>query len=582
MRVVAILAAYNEERFIGGCLEHLIGQGVEAYLIDNSSTDRTAEIARQYLDHGLVGIETLPREGGVHRWPTILRRKEEIAAALDADWFMHMDPDEIRLSPNSDQTLAEALAEVDAKGYNAVNFLEFTFVPTKESPEHDHPDFQKTMRWYYHFAREFPYQVKAWKRQDAPVRLAASGGHKVRFPGICLYPESFKMKHYQFLSLQQARVKYLENKKYDPADASEARVGWRTRLIEERMQVPSESELNVYTTDDELSVANPRMQHVIAGWALPEEDEVESKRPGAREDEQAPKRLDSPPPAELIADGQVAVGVKASRNDLPIVAGGCPGSGNSLLRQVLDAHPRIHCGPGARFFRDFHAADPGSSDRNANFAGSARKIVPDVRALNILGRAFLTLYVRAAAIARKPRFAVSDPDNATYLDDWQALLNDNWLFVYVVRNPLDTLAAMKERGSPDISQSLDERIERYKRYTKAGLEFRERHPDRYYCLQYEKLVRNPNAAVTELMNWLDDEFAPRQLAFSRPDSGAGEKAYPESVGRWKDILTKKEAARISEQCDPLWWEAIGEDSDTYQNAGGESPVQKGLLGRLRS
>jgi hypothetical protein len=43
MRVVAILAAYNEERFIAGCLEHLIEQGVDAYLIDNESTDRTVD-----------------------------------------------------------------------------------------------------------------------------------------------------------------------------------------------------------------------------------------------------------------------------------------------------------------------------------------------------------------------------------------------------------------------------------------------------------------------------------------------------------------------------------------------------------
>jgi glycosyltransferase involved in cell wall biosynthesis len=39
MRVVAILASYNERRFIDGCLEHLHGQGVESYLIDNWSTD---------------------------------------------------------------------------------------------------------------------------------------------------------------------------------------------------------------------------------------------------------------------------------------------------------------------------------------------------------------------------------------------------------------------------------------------------------------------------------------------------------------------------------------------------------------
>jgi glycosyltransferase involved in cell wall biosynthesis len=45
MRVIALLAAYNEERFIAGCIEHLFQQSVDVYLIDNSSTDNTVTIA---------------------------------------------------------------------------------------------------------------------------------------------------------------------------------------------------------------------------------------------------------------------------------------------------------------------------------------------------------------------------------------------------------------------------------------------------------------------------------------------------------------------------------------------------------
>lgn len=109
MRVVAILAAYNEERFIGGCLEHLFAQGVETYLIDNASTDRTVEIAERYRGRGLIDIENFPRADGVYKWRAMLERKEKLAVALDADWFMHMDPDEIRLSVRSSQTLADAV-----------------------------------------------------------------------------------------------------------------------------------------------------------------------------------------------------------------------------------------------------------------------------------------------------------------------------------------------------------------------------------------------------------------------------------------------------------------------------------------
>src|SRR5215207_10418245 len=113
-RVVAILAAYNEQRFIGPCLAHLAGQGVDVYLIDHSSTDRTVAIAEGYRDVNLIGIETLSRQEEVHDLKTILKRKEELALSIDADWFMHSDPDEFRLPRGGDRTLREAFARVDA------------------------------------------------------------------------------------------------------------------------------------------------------------------------------------------------------------------------------------------------------------------------------------------------------------------------------------------------------------------------------------------------------------------------------------------------------------------------------------
>jgi glycosyltransferase involved in cell wall biosynthesis len=270
VRVVALLATYNEERFITGCLEHLIGQGAEVYLIDNCSTDRTVEIAERYLGRGLIDIETFPRTEGVYKWRSILERKEQLASTLEADWFMHADADEVRLPPRSARTLAQALAEVEAQGYNAVNFLEFTFVPTREAPDHDHPHFWQTMRWYYPFLPWFPHRLNAWKRQPERVELAPSGGHGVRFPGLRMYPESFKMRHYLFLSVPHAIRKYVE-RSYDPEEVHNGWHGWRARLIAERIELPSQEELRFYTSDDELDPSEPRTRHVSEGWALPQQ-----------------------------------------------------------------------------------------------------------------------------------------------------------------------------------------------------------------------------------------------------------------------------------------------------------------------
>jgi glycosyltransferase involved in cell wall biosynthesis len=259
VRVVALIASHDEERFIGGCIEHLHGQGVGTYLIDDGSTDCTVEIAEQYWGRGLIGLEHRPWDG-VYRLRDILHRKEELASTIDADWFIHCDPDEIRLPPRPDTTLHDALADVDRQGYNAVNFMEFTFVPTQEAPDHDHPLFRDTMRWYYPFRSTDRHQVKAWKRHSRQVQLADSGGHHVGFPDLAVYPVSFPMRHYQLLSPAHAVRKYVR-RVHDPNDLARGWHGWRATLRPERIVLPSQGDLLEYTGDEHLDPTRPWSRH---------------------------------------------------------------------------------------------------------------------------------------------------------------------------------------------------------------------------------------------------------------------------------------------------------------------------------
>jgi hypothetical protein len=266
MRVLAILAAYNERRFIAACLENLIRQGLDVYLIDNGSTDETVAIAERYRGRGLIGIEHLPRDG-VYCWEGILRRKAEVAAQCEHAWVMHVDADEIRLPPPGAARIADALAVVDAAGYNAVDFTEFSFVPTRETPDHDHPRFQQTMRWYYPFQPSPLYRLTLWKRQAAPVDLVGSGGHQVRFPGIRPWPVAFPMRHYLFLSPDHAKEKWIDRR----YAAEELDRGWhraRARLREPDIRLQSEAELRCYSSDAELDARDPLIAHpLFAGTA---------------------------------------------------------------------------------------------------------------------------------------------------------------------------------------------------------------------------------------------------------------------------------------------------------------------------
>lgn len=255
MHIVAMVATFNEARFIAGLIEHFASQGVSVYLIDHGSTDETVEIARHYLGAGLLGIESLPRER-VFRLRTIMERKEELAATLEADWFIHCDADEIRLGVGPDQTIAQSIEIMDEQGFNAADFQEFTFVPTREQPDHDHSAFRDTMRWYHPFLPFHPHRRNVWKRQKVRVDLAWAAGHCVQFPGIRVSPQSMRMKHYLFLSSSHALGKYGQ-RNHDRKAVEGGWHGWRADLRLETIDLPSETELLLFTCDAFLDASGP-------------------------------------------------------------------------------------------------------------------------------------------------------------------------------------------------------------------------------------------------------------------------------------------------------------------------------------
>jgi hypothetical protein len=291
LHTVAIVATYNEEIHITNCIDSLTKNGLEVYVIDCESTDRTRAIAESFQGRGVIGVETFPRHG-VYPWRQILERKEELAAELEADWIMHTDPDEIRLSPWAGISLAQAFEKVENAGYNAVNFFEFTFIPTLESPNHEHTRYEETMRWYYPYLWVFsvPHRLNAWRKQGR-VALAWNGGHVVRFEGLKAFPQSFLTKHYEFLSVEHAIRKYCDTP-YDAGEVENGWHGWRAKLRPEMIVLPSERQLRRYKSDESLDQSNPRtMEYLEALYELHVET-TKSDRKSVLEEKRAPRMQD--------------------------------------------------------------------------------------------------------------------------------------------------------------------------------------------------------------------------------------------------------------------------------------------------
>jgi hypothetical protein len=227
LNVVAVIAAYNEEDIIGEVVEALIHEGVSVYLVDNASTDATAATVEPFLGRGVLGIERFPKDAhadtSTFPWSALLRRKEELALELDADWFIHHDADEFRESPWPNVSLAHAIGLVDGAGYNAIDFELLNFWPT--TPGGASRPIRESLLHYERGPAWDRAQVKCWKNTGQPIDLVSTGGHDVQFAGRRVFPAPFLLRHYPVRSDAHGRRKVFEER-LPRFDLAERARGW--------------------------------------------------------------------------------------------------------------------------------------------------------------------------------------------------------------------------------------------------------------------------------------------------------------------------------------------------------------------
>jgi hypothetical protein len=232
-RVIAIIAAYNEGDVIYHVIRDLIENGVNVYLIDNNSTDNTYSEASRLLGSGLLGIERFPndvaatKERNEYAWGKLLLRKEELAAELDAHWFIHADADEFRESLWPDMRLAEGIRLVDHLGYNAIQFQVLNFRPVNDNFVPG-DDVRKYLTSYEVPEAYDELQIKAWKKGAYRIDLTQSGGHEVKFRGRRVYPFRFPLRHYAIRSSQLGKKKVLVDRlpRFIPEEKA---IGWHVQ-----------------------------------------------------------------------------------------------------------------------------------------------------------------------------------------------------------------------------------------------------------------------------------------------------------------------------------------------------------------
>jgi glycosyltransferase involved in cell wall biosynthesis len=272
MRAVAIICARNEEVHLPYALPDLIREGLDVILIDHDSTDGTASIARQFLGHGLLGIERLPWKG-YFSLTEQLEAKRRIIERLDHDWVVHVDADEWLSAPDQGQTLLAGLEVADSAGYNCVHFNEFVFVP-RPGEDFTDTDYRRRLTRYYLHRPWYPFLLRAWRR-DADLDNRHNAGHGLG-PGARWFPQDFPMRHYISLSEAQAQTKYLTRK----FDEDEIGRGWHLN----RLQI----------TKADLRFPDDYRMTTLPAWDSKEFDTSNSVKTHFWEWEQSPAQLAGP------------------------------------------------------------------------------------------------------------------------------------------------------------------------------------------------------------------------------------------------------------------------------------------------
>lgn len=239
---------------------------------------------------------------------------------------------------------------------------------------------------------------------------------------------------------------------------------------------------------------------------------------------------------------------------LPIIVGGFYRSGTSLVRRLLDAHSQIHCPTEIKFLNDFFARFRDDPLAHGRFFATLRVLsLPEAELLEIYGGAYREVRERAMRACGKVRWADKSPENVIFLDAWHQILPQGFLFIHVVRNPLDALGSLKEVGFDRVvPPTIAERSALYRRFRSAGEGYVGRCPRESFVVRYEELVTRPDETLAALFAFVGVPFEREvMVGFRNADRGSGledpkvarsERIHAASVGQSRSFLTPDEMA----------------------------------------
>jgi hypothetical protein len=220
----------------------------------------------------------------------------------------------------------------------------------------------------------------------------------------------------------------------------------------------------------------------------------------------------------------------------PIFIIGAMGTGTTLLRLVLDSHPRIAIPQETGFMRAERA------HRFIPFKWSGRRWYrrmgwSEKEFDALLGDFYDTVFRRYAEQHGKVRWGEKTPLHTWHVDDIIRLFPDA-VFVGIVRHPGGSVASNMNRWKYPLGKAAFH----YARYVTELARQASRRRRRFVVVRYEELLLYPDVVMRELLEWLGEPWSDHVLDHHSVQGNRGGRTNVEGRNRVDDPI---DASRIS-------------------------------------
>jgi L-amino acid N-acyltransferase YncA len=267
----------------------------------------------------------------------------------------------------------------------------------------------------------------------------------------------------------------------------------------------------------------------------------------------------------------------------PIFIIGANRSGTTLLRLMLNAHPRIAIPEELLYFRSDYAGVPIESWRTPQlsepkyeelirtFATNTADLHPELDAPALIDRIlgeeprdlrhpYQTVLDAWARLNGAARWGEKTPGNLFYVDIIHEMFPDAY-FLYVVRDPRAGVASMQKADFfPDdvVFNAMSRR-----KHARVGPRLLDAHvaPDHWMTVRYEDLTTAPEATLRDICALIGETYEPAMLQYHRTaasymkekaatsfNAAATRPVTASKIDTWRDQFSGRDIAMIETIC----------------------------------